>query len=43
MSREHEWSRPYLNRICSIGSTSVSLISKETGSVTWLRIHVRAI
>ncbi|CAN7064448.1 unnamed protein product, partial [Brassica oleracea var. botrytis] len=36
MSRKHEWSRPYLNRICSIGSTSVSLISKETCPITLL-------
>ncbi|CAN7098099.1 unnamed protein product [Brassica rapa subsp. narinosa] len=43
MSRKHHWARPYLNRIYSIGSTSVSLISKETGPITWLMIHGRAI
>ena len=31
--------RPYLNRICSIGCTTVSLSSKETRTLVWWMIH----
>ena len=31
--------RPYLNRICSIGCTTVSLSSKETRTIVWWMNH----